>query len=759
MIMTSDLSKSLSNPDSRIDDLMSQLTLEEKAALAVGRDFWTTQPVERLGIPSIWLSDGPTGVRKAQEPNAPGIGNSVPATCFPTASALSASWDADLLAEVGRTIGIEAQALGIQILLGPGLNMKRSPLGGRNFEYLSEDPVLAGELAAAFVDGVQGEGVGACPKHFVANESELDRMVSDSIVDERTLREIYLRPFEIAVEKSGPVSMMTAYNKINGVYASENQWLLHDVAREEWGFEGIFMSDWTAVNDRPDGIVAGLHLQMPHAPTAGQIVQAVKDGEVSEERLDEIVRDLLNVVLLLDAARKENAEFDPEAHHEIARRVAGECITLLKNEGGILPIDVAKAGRIALIGAFSKEPRIQGGGSSEVVPTQVESVHGELVKLLGDGVEVVYEPGYDDPEERNSALMEDARAVASNADIAIVVVGLPDSYENEGGDRTHIDLPKAHNALVDAIQQVQPNTIVVLVNGSAVAMPWADRAPAIVEGWLGGQAGGGAIADVLLGNVNPSGKLAETFPRKLADTPAYLTFPNDVHDEMVFSEGVFTGYRWYDAREVEPLFAFGHGLSYTTFEYTGLRTDRESMRDDEPLTVSVTVKNIGDRAGKETVQLYVGQRQPRFRRAPHELKAFSKVALKSGEETTVTFHLTGRDFAQYDVAEGRWVVTSGEFDLYVGASSRDIRHATSVHVESTAPVRRTFDRMTVLRHWFADERGREILAQSSTGELKFGFDDSILHFLAGSPISKLVTMGRLSEEQLEQMLEAVNADD
>jgi beta-glucosidase len=754
--MSTDLSKAIAKPDPRVDDLVAQLTLEEKAALAVGRDFWTTVPVERLGIPSIWLSDGPTGVRKAQDATTPGIGSSVPATCFPTASALSASWDVAVLREAGRAIAVEAQAQDVQVILGPGLNMKRSPLGGRNFEYLSEDPVLAGEMAAAFVNGVQGEGVGACPKHFVANECETDRMVADSIVDERTLREIYMRPFEIAVEKSAPLVMMTAYNRVNGVYASENQWLLSDVAKDEWGFHGMFVSDWLAVNDRADGIGAGMHLQMPGAPTAGSIVQAVKDGDISEERLDEIIRELLNVIFAVDAARKPDATFDEQEHHAIARRIAAECVTLLKNDDHLLPVDGAK--KVALIGAFAREPRIQGGGSSEVIPTRVDNVHDELVSLTGEGVEVVYAAGYSDPEEPDNALIKEAQAIASVADVAVVVIGLPDSYENEGGDRTHIDLPLAHNALVDAIVQAQPDTIVVLVNGSAVAMPWADRVPAIVEAWLGGQAGGGAIADVLLGKANPSGKLAETFARALEDTPAYLSFPGDANDEMVFTEGVFTGYRWYDARGIEPLFPFGHGLSYTDFAYSGLSLDRESMRDDETLAVSVTVKNVGGRAGKEVVQLYLGERQPRYPRAPRELRAFAKVVLQPGEETTASFQLSGRDFAQYDVANCRWVVTSGEFDISVGASSRDIRQQAMVRVEPTAPVRREFDRMTVLRHWKADERGQAILAQVQEGGSPIGFGDEIDAFMGGLPISKLVMMGMITEEQLRGMLDAVNAD-
>ncbi len=554
--------------DARVEDVLGQLTLEEKAALTVGRDAWTTVPVERLGVPSVWLSDGPTGLRKARGGADMSVGHNIPATCFPTESALGASWDVDLVRAVAGAIADEAQAEEVQVLLGPGVNLKRSPLCGRNFEYFAEDPVLSGELAAAFVSGLQERGVGACVKHLVANESETDRMITDSVVDERALRELYLRPFEIAIDRADPWTLMAAYNRLNGTYCTENTRLLHEIVEGEWGYTGIVMSDWLAVNDRAAGVAAGLHLQMPHAPTADAVAAAVREGRLPEERLDAIVRALLAFVFRVDAARRPDATADPDAHHRLARRAAGESIVLLKNEGALLPLEGETLSEVAVIGAFAREPRYQGAGSSQVVPARpVETIHDELAALIGPAGRVTYAAGYGADGATEPALLDEAREVARRARTAVVVVGLPASYEEEGADRTHLDLPPGHNRLVEAVLEAQPRTVVVLVNGSAVALPRAGRAPALVEGWLGGQASGGAIADVLLGRVNPSGKLAETFPARLEDTPAYLSFPDDGTGRVPFAEGLFTGYRWYDARRIDPLFPFGHGLSYTTFAY------------------------------------------------------------------------------------------------------------------------------------------------------------------------------------------------
>ena len=494
----------------RAAELLGKMTLEEKASLTVGRDAWTTQPIERLGVPSIWLSDGPTGLRKVSEAPLIGLGISEIATCFPTESCLGASWDADLVREVGRAIGVECQAHDVQVLLGPGVNLKRSPLYGRNFEFFSEDPVLSGELAAAYVAGVQKEGVGTSVKHYAANECETDRMRSDSIVDERTLRELYLRPFEIVVEKAQPWTIMAAYNRLNGVYCTESSYLLKQIA-EEWGYQGIFVSDWSAVDDRVASVAGGLHLQMPAALTAQPVVEAVRSGRLSETQLDALVLRLLALIRNADTARRPGTTVDFAVHHEIARRAAAESIVLLKNEGSLLPLEGELLEEIAVIGVFAKEPRFQGAGSSQVNPARVENLFDELVRLLGPRGRITYAPG-NGAESEDPALVEEAQAMAQQARAAVVVVGLPESHDSEGLDRPNLGLPAWHDSLVEAVLAVQPRTVVVPVNGAAVAMPWATGVPAVLEAWLGGQAGGGALADILLGRVSPSGKLAETYP-------------------------------------------------------------------------------------------------------------------------------------------------------------------------------------------------------------------------------------------------------
>jgi beta-glucosidase len=757
--------------DSRVDEVLGQMTLEEKAALTVGRDAWTTQPIERLGVPSVWVSDGPTGLRKAASGGDMTLGHNLPATCFPTESALGASWDVDLVREVGRAIAAECQAAGVQVLLGPGVNLKRSPLCGRNFEYFAEDPVLSGELAAAYVGGLQDGGVGGCLKHLVANESETDRMITSSEVDARTLRELYLRPFEIAVAKADPWTLMAAYNRLNGEYCTENYDLLTGIVAGEWGYQGIVMSDWLAVNDRAAGIAAGLHLQMPAAPTAQLVAAAVQEGRLDETQLDEIVRALLAFIFKADAARRPAAPADLDAHHRLARRVAGESIVLLKNDGGLLPLEGDSLAQIALIGAFAKEPRYQGAGSSQVVPARpVETIYDELRALVGTGGEIHYAPGYRADGSTDDALLQEAQAAARAAGVAVVVAGLPGSYEEEGADRKHIDLPPGHNALVEAVLAAQPRTVVVLVNGSAVALPWAARVPAIVEGWLGGQAGGGGVADVLLGHTNPSGKLEETFPMRLEDTPAYLNFPDDGSARVLFGEGLFTGYRWYDARRIEPLFPFGHGLSYTSFAYSDLAVDQASIRDIDTLTVTLRLRNTGNRAGREVVQLYVREQRPRLPRPDKELKAFAKVALDPGAEQEVRFQLGMRDFAVYDPRLAAWTVGSGGFDLLVGASSRDIRLQAGVTVEATGSAQAPLDRLSPLRAWLRNPRARARLRpminamfQGVTGEANTlaenaGASDLALNgFIADLPISKLVMLGGLTEPELAQLIAAANA--
>lgn len=737
----------------RIDSLIAEMTLEEKVSLTVGRDSWTTNPVERLNIPSVWLGDGPTGLRKSPTSDSIGIGDSEPATCFPTASALASSWDRDLLATVGRIIGIEAQAQGVQTLLGPGLNQKRSPLGGRNFEYLSEDPVLTGELAAAFINGIQSEGVGACPKHYVANESETGRMYIDTIIDERTLRENYLRPFEIAIEKSNPWTIMESYNKVNGEYVAESKRLLHDILHEEWGYRGIVMSDWLAVNDRVAGIDAGLHLQMPHGKTEQTVIDAVRNGELAETRLDEIVRELLTFVFKADAARKPDTVYSEDEHHRLARSIAAECVTLLQNEGHLLPLSLSA--EVAVIGEFAKKPRYQGGGSSMVVPTRVDTLYTEISAAYGN--DLPYAAGYEG-DATTDALIAEAVDVAKSADITVVVIGLPDSFENEGADREHIDMPDAHNTLVSHIHAVQPNTVVVLVNGSAIDLTWVSYVPAIVEGWLTGQAGGGAIADVLTGEVNPSAKLAETFPYRIEDTPAYTGFWPDANASISFGEGVFAGYRWYDTRDIEPHFPFGHGLSYTTCEYSDLQLSADAISQADTLEVNVTITNTGSREGKEIVQLYVHEHQSRFPRAVRELKDFAKVALAVGESKVVTLRVAGRDLGQWDTVVNGWVVNTGDFDVLVGSSSRDLHLQATVHVESTSLPKKVYSRHSTMGELMKIPAINELVRANMPPSFNDATGaDMLMNFMYHTPVAKMVIMGTMTEEHLQGLLMLANS--
>ena len=508
-------------------------------------------------------------------------------------------------------LGEESHAIDVQILLGPGINMKRSPLGGRNFEYFSEDPVLAGKLAAAYIEGVQSQGVGTSLKHYAVNNQEYERMATSSNLDERTLNEIYLPAFEIAVKEGRPWTVMSAYNLVNGIYASEHRELLRDILRDRWGFTGFVMSDWGGINERVAGLDGGTNLEMPGSGdyNSKKIIAAVQDGRLSPETLDQSVTEVLAVILKAKDSHKENATFDVDKHHALAREAGGESIVLLKNAENMLPLSLEKLKRIAIIGAFAKTPRYQGSGSSQVNPTKVSNAYDELVKLAGGDGKFGYAAGYDIEGDVTESLLEEARNVAAHADVAVVFAGLPDSYESEGFDRSSLEMPSGHNQLIEAVSSVQPKVVVVLMNGSAITMPWADRVKAIVEGWLGGQAGGGAIADVITGRINPSGKLSETFPKRLQDTPTFPDFPAR-NRRASYGEGVFIGYRYYDKKDVEPLFPFGFGLSYTTFVYTGIKASAPSIKDTDGVTIEVAVKNTGNVPGKEVIQLYLHEQNP-----------------------------------------------------------------------------------------------------------------------------------------------------
>lgn len=760
--------------EERVDRLVSQLTLEEKASLTSGRDNWSTQTIERLGIPSIWLADGPHGLRRAPTTDTWGYGDQAPATCFPTASSLSATWDRGLIEEVGRALGREAQALGVNVLLGPGINIKRSPLGGRNFEYFSEDPFLSGELAVAYIDGVQSQGVGTSLKHFVANNVETQRMYVNSDVDDRTLNEIYMTPFEIAVRKAQPWTVMACYNRVQGVYGTQSPMMLTEKLKEEWGFEGIVVSDWEAVIDRVEGIKAGLHLEMPgKAPylTDQEIVEAVKGGELDEARLDGLVREILRVVLTADARASEVSEASGslgqnlDAHHALARRVSSEGITLLKNDGGVLPLSTSKYRKVAVIGEFAANPRFQGNGSSEVKPARLDKFLDVAEAEHGADFDITYARGYDLGDDTDLSRIDEARDLAAASDVALVFAGLPQHYESEGVDRTHIDIPPAHQELISAVAGAQENTVVVLTNGSAVAMPWLSAVPAVVESWLGGQAGAGATADVLFGRVNPSGKLAETFPKRLEDTPAFLNFPGE-SGNVIYGEGIFVGYRYYDERKIEPLFPFGHGLSYTTFEYRDMKVSSAAVTDQEELTVSATIENVGEVAGKEVVQLYVSDPESSLGRPVRELRGFAKVSLQPGESRRVDFTLTARDFAFYHPRQQDWVAESGAFTVALASSSRDIRLSQAIDFTSTRRLHYTFDEYSFFREFWENDDTRPLLielmpgwigAQAPAGQPPEAAD--IHGFLQDQPLIKFpyFTGGEVTWEEIDAFLERCNA--
>ncbi|MGD6830597.1 beta-glucosidase [Sutcliffiella halmapala] len=751
-----------------ISYLLQELTLEEKAGLCSGLNFWHTQPVERLGIPSIMVTDGPHGLRKQREGSDNlGIFDSVPATCFPSAAGLATSWNRELVKQVGVALGEECQAEDVAVLLGPGANIKRSPLCGRNFEYFSEDPYLSSELAANHIEGVQSQGVGTSLKHFAANNQEHRRMSTNVVVDERTLREIYLASFEGAVKKSQPWTVMCSYNQVNGDFAAENKYLLTDILKEEWGHTGFVVSDWGAVNERADGLAAGLELEMPSSNGEGdrKIIAAVENGTLPLEALDRAVERLLKIIFMAVDHKKENATYDQEAHHQLARKVAAESMVLLKNDEQILPLK--KEGKIAIIGEFAKNSRYQGGGSSHVNPTKLDSVYEELEKLVGSKASLSYSQGYQlDSDDIDQVLIGESKVAAQKADVAILFVGLPERYESEGYDRTHLNIPANHQTLIEAIASVQENVIVVLSNGSPIEMPWISKVKAVLEGYLGGQAFGGAVADLLFGEVNPSGKLAETFPEQLGHNPSYLNFPGE-GDQVEYKEGIFVGYRYYDTKNIQPLFPFGYGLSYTTFDYTDIIVDKKDFADTETVNVHITVKNTGSRAGKEIVQVYVKDLESTAVRAEKELKGFEKVELQPGEEKTVVVTLDKRSFAYYDVARKDWHVESGEFEILAGKSSEEIVLSEKVMVHSTSPkLTKMVTRNTIVGDIIGDPVHGPVI-QAALQEMnknsglmeamQDGQSEMMIAMMKYMPLRALVNFNEhFTEEMLQEILQKLN---
>lgn len=752
----------------KINDWMKELTLEEKASLCAGLNMWMTKGIDRLNIPPIHMYDGTNGIRKTNSDEEMGIATegNIPATCYPTGSAIGSSWNTELLHEVGVALGVEGKEMGVELLLGPGINMKRTPLGGRNFEYYSEDPCLSGELGAAFVNGLQSQGVGASVKHFACNNQEFEKMVTSSEVDERTLREIYLSAFERIIKKSDPWTIMCSYNLLNGSYTSENEHLLDDILRKEWGYEGVVLSDWTAVNDRIRGLKAGLDVEMPgpaHYNTTA-IVEAVQNGTLPEEQLDKSVRRILTLVEQVTANEEElnTAAID---YHELARKAAAESIVLLKNDNGILPIDPAKAQSIAVIGAFAKKPRIQGAGSAEVTPTRVDIPWEEVQKIAGESVQFSYAEGYPKDERIDETMIEESAALAAKSDLAILFVGQPEYAESEMHDLESIDLPEHQVKLIQAVAAAQPRCIVVTSSGTAMAMhPWVQHVPGVLHSWLTGQGSGRAIAEILFGLTNPSGKLSETFPVKLSDNPSHMRIRGE-NGKLFYREGLFVGYRYYDRKELAPQFPFGHGLSYTTFAYS----DMKVLQHDRRVTVSLQVENTGAVAGKEVVQLYVHDEECKWTRPEKELKAFAKIELQPHEKKEVVFELEERDFAYYNTKYNRWVAETGYFKLVAGSSSRDIRLTERVFCDF-GKEEVSFHKFSLLNDWIADPLAKSVLEKCFNEMNKHVIDQVVLNegfvgFWGDFPAIKVLQMfgqnwlvHRTPDQVIEELIAEVDRE-
>ncbi len=721
-------------------DFIARLTLEEKASLLSGADFWHTQPLE--GIAKVMLTDGPHGLRKqAGDGDHLGLGDSLPATCFPPAVALGSSFDVDVVREVGERIGAEARAEGVAVVLGPGINLKRSPLCGRNFEYYSEDPHLSGVLGSAWVDGVQSAGVGASLKHFAVNNQEHDRLRVSADVDERPLRELYLRAFERVVRDAAPWTVMCSYNRINGVHASEHAWLLTEVLRNEWGYDGLVVSDWGAVRDRVAALAAGLDLAMPGdgGLTDAEVVAAVRAGALEEAVVDRAAARVVSLVRRASAVEGDLPAIHAD-NHRAARSLAARCVVLLKNDpvdgNPLLPL--ASDVRVAVIGEFARSPRYQGAGSSRINPPRLDSALAELTALHGD---VMF------------AGEADAATAARDADVAVVFLGLPADAESEGFDRTTLDLPADQLALLDAVLEAQPRTVVVLSNGGVVTLPFADRVPAIVESWLLGQAGGGALADVLTGRVNPSARLAETIPTRLADTPAYLDFPGE-RGHVRHGEGVFVGMRWYDARDLPVAFPFGHGLSYTSFTYD----DLVASGSPDGFIVRVTVTNTGTVAGREVVQVYAGKPASELARPPRELVGIAVLVLAPGESRVAEVPVSLRELEKWFVGHG-WAVEEGEYHLEVGASSRDLRLGTHVSVAG-ADLRPLLHLESTIEEVLADPVAGPLIAAGLAEQAPDDVDDveGSAQMMMSFPIGRVIRMagGAVSLNDIQALLDAAN---
>ena len=670
-------------------EIVEKMTLEEKAAILSGKTVWQTREIPRLGVPSLFCADGPHGIRKqAGAGDHLGLNASLPATCFPTAATVANSWDTELAREIGKALGEEASAQDVQVLLGPGLNIKRSPLCGRNFEYFSEDPYVAGKMAAAYIKGIQSQGVAACPKHFAVNSQELRRMAMNAVVDERTLREIYLTGFEIAVKEGEAAAIMSSYNEVNGEYANENRHLLQEILREEWGFDGIVITDWGGSNDHIKAVKVNSNLEMP-APgldSARELIRAVQAGTLSMEELDTCVDHLVDAAVTLKRQGNEKRMFDEQEHHNLARRAAAESAVLLKNEGGILPLQPGS--RVAVIGDFAVEPRYQGAGSSMVNPTRLETVN-SLIRKYDLQVLGIHR-GYLRSGEENETFRKEALDLAEQADIVLFFFGLDELSESEGMDRNHMRIPQNQINLLGALSRVNVNVVGIISAGAAIEMPWHTCCKAILHGYLNGQAGAGAILDLLTGKANPSGRLSETYPLRLEDTPAYRNFPGKERNAE-YREGLYVGYRYYDYSLKQVLYPFGFGLSYTTFEYSDLCVDREGA--------AFTLRNTGNRDGAEVAQLYIALPEPKVFRPEKELKGFIKVFLKAGESRRIQIPFDDKTFRYWNVKTNRWEIEGGNYQIVVAANAADLRLVGRLSVEGTT-VEYPYDR-TALASYFS----------------------------------------------------------
>ncbi|MBR7927564.1 glycoside hydrolase family 3 C-terminal domain-containing protein [Aerococcaceae bacterium zg-ZUI334] len=751
--------------ENKIKSLIEELTLEEKASLCSGKDFWRTKAIERLGIPSIMLADGPHGLRKqAGVGDHLGINDSIQAVCFPAGCAIASSFSRDAAKRLGETLGNECQAENVGVILGPAINIKRSPLCGRNFEYLSEDPLVSSGLSTAYINGVQSKNIGTSPKHFLANNQEFHRMTSDSIIDERTLREIYLASFEGAIKEAKPWTIMNSYNKLNGTYLCEHKEMLTDILRNEWGFDGFVVTDWGAMNERVRALVAGCELEMPggNLDNDKEIVAAVQSGELDEDVLNQAIERLLNIIYKFVDNRDESAVFDLDADHEIARSLAEESIVLLKNDEGILPIKENQT--VAYIGQYAKIPRYQGGGSSHINSHKVESA------LSVAGENVTFAQGFDDStEEINHDLQSEAVRVARESDVAVLFVGLPDNFESEGYDRKHLKMPANQISLIEAVVAVQKNVVVVLHNGSAIEMPWIEKVKGVLEVYLGGQAVGGATANILYGKVNPSGRLAESFPLRLEDTPAYLTFGGE-KDKSEYTEGVFVGYRYYSSKNQAVLFPFGYGLSYTSFAYNNAQVNKKVLTDKDTLTISVDVTNIGEVVGKEVIQLYVSPKNSQLIRPIRELKAFDKIELQPNETRTVKFELDKRAFAYWDTAMHDWFVEELDYELSFGRSAEEMIASVMVRVLPTKTFPKVYDLNSTMGEIMTDPKGKAIMEQVMGGVMSdsevqdMNKTDDVVNeemmaaMMEGMPLRQLLSfIPGLKKEMLIQLIATLNS--